>query len=227
MERAWATQTSAGLREAVGRALAGTDPLPTLHTLLALPERLAGHRGHARVLVVLEEFQSLGRVPGAEALLRSHAQHQRADASYLFAGSEPAMLTAAFNERSRPFYGQVETLLLSRLPGAELAAAIGAAFERTERHAGEVLAQLVGASEGHPQRAMLLAHLLWIRVAEGQVASRQDWDEALSAALTRIDADARAVLRGLQPGERKTLRAVAEYGGPLVARAAEHWTWPR
>lgn len=240
LERAWSRHTPGRLRSAVGRMLAGaevglslggagftvalaerpdTDPLPALHTLLALPNRLAGTRGHDRVLLVLDEFQSLGRVQGAEALLRSHAQHQRQTASYLFAGSEPGMLAAAFAERARPFYGQAETFRLGRLPGAELANAIDATFERTERHLGDVLPALVAASEGHPQRAMLLAHLLWQRVAEGSVADESMLAAAMEAAVRRIDPEARAVIAGLDIGERKTLRAIAEYGSPLSARA--------
>ncbi len=248
LERAWAAHTPSRLRDTVGRALAGaevglslagsgftvalaerpqTDPLPALHTLLDLPNALRGAPGHARVLVVLDEFQSLGRVPGAEALLRSHAQHQRDTASYLFAGSEPGMLAAAFGERSRPFYGQAETFRLGRLPARELADAVAAEFERTERHAGQVLPELVAASEGHPQRAMLLAHLLWSRVPEGQVATPQDWAAVLAEALRRVDAEARAVLGGLHAGERKTLRAVAEYGSPLAARALRTLDLPK
>lgn len=248
LERAWAVHTPSRLREAVGRALAGaevglslagsgftvalaerpqTDPLPALHTLLDLPNRLRGHGGHARVLLVLDEFQSLGRVPGAEALLRSHAQHQRDSASYLFAGSEPGMLAAAFSERSRPLYGQAETFRLARLPASELVEAIGADFERTERHAGQVLPELVTTSDGHPQRAMLLAHLLWSQVAPGQVATREDWTAALEDALRRVDPEARAVLGGLHAGERKTLRAVAEYGSPLSARALRTLDLPK
>jgi uncharacterized protein len=240
LERAWADHTPGRLRSAVTRVLAGaevglslagtgftvalaerpdTDPLPALHTLLDLPTRLKGSRDHDRVLVVLDEFQSLARVPGAEALLRSHAQHQRDAASYLFAGSEPGMLAAAFRDSSRPFYGQAETFRLGRLPAGELATAVGDAFERSERHAGDVLADLVATSEGHPQRAMLLAHLLWTRVPVGQVADRGAWSDALAAALRRVDPEARAVLAGLAPGQRKALRAVAEYGSPLSARA--------
>jgi len=248
LERAWAEHTPSRLRDAVGRALAGaevglslagtgftvalaerpdTDPLPALHTLLDLPNRLRDQREYDRVLVVLDEFQSLSRVPGAEALLRSYAQHQRRCASYLFAGSEPGMLAAAFGDSSRPLYGQAETFRLGRLPADELTEAIAAGFERTERHTGDVLPDLVGASEGHPQRAMLLAHLLWSRVPHGQVASPSAWAETLAVALRRVDGEARALLTGLSPGQRKTLRAVAEYGSPLNARALRTLALPK
>lgn len=239
LERAWSVHTPARLRDTVSRALAGaevglslggagftvalaerpqTDPLPALHTLLDLPNRLRA-TPQQRVLVVLDEFQSLGRVPGAEALLRSYAQHQREAASYLFAGSEPSMFAAAFGDRSRPFYGQAETFRLGRLPGNELADSVSDSFQRSDRHPGDVLAQLVTVSEGHPQRAMLLAHLLWSRTAPGGVADRTAWDAALDDALRRVDAEARAVMAGLSGGERKTLRAVAEYGSPMNVRA--------
>lgn len=248
LERAWAAHTPKRLREAVGRALAGarvgltlagtgftvalaerpgTDPLPALHALLDLPNQLRGHSDHARVLVVLDEFQSLSRVDGAEALLRSHAQHQRDTASYLFAGSEPSMLAAAFGERARPFYGQAETFRLGRLADRELVTAIGDGFERTERHAGAVLPELVAASEGHPQRAMLLAHLLWTRVPPGQVADAAAWSAALAEAVQRVDAEARALLGRMSAGERKTLRAVAEYGSPLSSRALRTLDLPK
>jgi hypothetical protein len=238
MERAWSVHTPSRLRDAVSRALAGaevglslggtgftvalaerpqTDPLPALHTLLDLPNRLGQQQ--QRVLVVFDEFQSLGRVPGAEALLRSHAQHQRGVASYLFSGSEPSMLAAAFGDRSRPFYGQAETFRLGRLPAAALADAVSDAFQRSDRHPGDVLAQLVAVSEGHPQRAMLLAHLLWSRTDPGKVSDRRAWDAALDDALRRVDAEARAVMSGLSGGERKALRAIAEYGSPMNARA--------
>lgn len=240
LERAWARHTPRRLRAAVTQAFAGsrvglslggagfsmalaerphTDPLPALHALLDLPNKLTVGRNHARVLLVLDEFQSLGRVAGAEALVRSHAQHQREVASYMFAGSEPGMLAAAFGERARPFYGQVETFHLGRLGADELAAAIATGFESTEKHTGDVLAQLVATSEGHPQRAMLLAHLLWVQVRPGQVATDSDWAATLAAALHRVEPEAVALLSGLSTGERKTLRAVAEYGAPMASRA--------
>lgn len=239
LERAWAQHTPKRLRSAVGKILAGaqvgvsiagsgfaltladkpnTDPLPALHTLLGLPTQLA-KKERGRTLVVLDEFQSVAGLSGAEALIRSHAQHHRDYASYLFSGSEPGMLAAAFNDRARPFYGQVEMFRLERLPFEELAAAIGDRFSHADRDVSEVLGGLVAASDGHPQRAMLLAHLLWQQVAPGEQASQDHLDAALEAALRRVDPEARATLSGLRPGQRKVLRAVAEYGTPMAARA--------
>ena len=52
-----------------------TDPLPALHALLDLPERVAERSG-TRVLVALDEFQDIAKVQDFDKLLRSHIQHQ-------------------------------------------------------------------------------------------------------------------------------------------------------
>lgn len=248
LERAWAQHTPNRLRSAVSKILSGaqvgvsiagsgfaltladkpnTDPLPALHTLLDLPTQLASRRHGGRTLLVLDEFQSVAGVAGAEALIRSHAQHHREVCSYLFAGSEPGMLAAAFHDRARPFYGQVETFRLERLSAAELTEAIDAKFAAGHRDVSAVIGGLVAVSEGHPQRAMLLAHLLWQQVGPGDTASADHLAATVDAALRRIDAEARATMGGLAAGQRKALRAIAEYGTPMAARALRTLALPK
>ena len=152
-------------------------------------------------------------------MLRSHAQHQRDAASYLFSGSEPGMIAAAFDHVARPFYGQVERFRLGRLPAPDLARAVQRGFDENARSADDVLAELVEGSQCHPQRSMLLAHLLYGRTRAGARSTPTDLRAAVDEALRRFDPEARAVLSGLEAGERKALRATAEYGGPMAARA--------
>lgn len=246
LERAWAAHAPHRLRHKIAQVFAGasvglnvagsgftmrladrpdTDPLPALHTLLDLPDKVATK--NSRVLVVLDEFQSLSSVEGAEAILRSHAQFQRKTASYLFCGSEPGMVAAAFSDKARPFYGQVQTFVLGRLAPDELARAITSGFDLSKRDVSAVLPDLVAASEGHPQRAMLLAHLLFQQVKPRSSASMKSLQNAIEAALDRVDPEARAVMGGLDAGSRKTVRAIAEYGSPLSARAGRTLDLPK
>src|SRR5919204_110733 len=51
------------------------DPLPALHALLDLPNRL-DERGGYRALIALDEFQDVAKIPSLDALLRSHIQFQ-------------------------------------------------------------------------------------------------------------------------------------------------------
>lgn len=194
----------------------GIDPVPALHTLLDLPTRLG-----RRVYVVLDEFQSVMTIPNAEALFRSHLQHQREFASYVFAGSEPGLMDALFADRERPFFGQADVQRLGRLADAVLGDVVDDGFEGTGRSAGEALGSLLRTAEGHPQRAMLLAHALWNATPPGGVADDEAWEQALEGALARTQREAEVRYRG-SVNRQRVLRAVAGWGTPFAgaARAA-------
>jgi hypothetical protein len=113
------------------------------------------------------------------------------------------------------------------LDPAELATAIAEGFDRSHRDVTEVLPDLVAASEGHPQRAMLLAHLVFSAVPPGGAATAPTLRAALDAALDRVAPEARSVLDGLDFGSRRTLRAIAEYGTPISARAGRTLNLPK
>lgn len=120
--------------------------------------------------------------------MRSHVQHHRGVASYVFAGSEPSLLEQLFADVQRPFFGQAEMLRLGRPSAEALASAIEDGFARTERAAGPVLAPLLDLSQRHPQRTMLLAHCLWLATQPGEVTGEGEW-------LTAVDAARRRTLR--------------------------------
>ena len=141
-----------------------TDPLPALHALLDLPLRLE-EGGGFRALIVLDEFQDITKVKQMDAILRSHIQFQGEVASFVFAGSEPGLMRGLFEDRERPLYGQAVPMRLARLADPDIAAYIIARFRETGRSVGDALNPLLGSAQGHPQRAMLLAHRLWEEVA--------------------------------------------------------------
>ena len=79
-----------------------TDPLPALHALLDLPLRLE-ESGGFRAYIALDEFQDVRKVPSLDGLLRSHIQFQGEVASYVFAGSEPGLMSSCSSTRRRRF----------------------------------------------------------------------------------------------------------------------------
>lgn len=239
LERAWTQNTPDTLRATASKILAAAqtgvsitgagfavaladrptaDPVPALHTLLELPAQLAQREG-GRTLIVLDEFQSVAGVPGAEELIWRHAWRHRGAVSYLFSGGRPDWLSAMSRDGEQPSDRRVETLRLDRLPTAELREVIKERFTTEGRDVASVLDGLVTMSEGHPQRTMLLAHLLWLEVRAGEQATSDHLEAAAAAALRQIDPEARATMSGLTAGQRKVLRAVAEYGTPMAARA--------
>ena len=196
-----------------------TDPLPALHALLDLPQRVAERSGK-RVLVALDEFQDIGKVQDFDKLLRSHIQHQGESASYIFSGSEPGMMRELFDVKGRPLYGQAEPLRLGRLPEAEVAGCAEERFARTKRSAAPMLDALLATAQGHPQRAMLLAHRLWDELAPRQTANEDDWQTALARTRAQVAPEFDALWRGLEANEQRALRAIALFPeAPYGARA--------
>jgi hypothetical protein len=189
------------------------DPLPALHAALDLPASVAARYGR-RSIIVFDEFQAMMAVEGAEALARSHVQHHRAEASYIFAGSESSLLDAVFADRARPFYGQAEPFRLGRLPDAPLAEAVESGFASTDRSVAEALDSLIEFAEGHPQRAMLAAHCLWSATPAGTVATEESWAAALDELRRRTRRECEALWDRLSDADRRTLRAVVRFGSP-------------
>jgi uncharacterized protein len=187
------------------------DPLPALHALLDLPLRLEGEG--RRALVVLDEFQDLAKVREMDAVLRSHIQFHGEVASYVFSGSEAGLMAQLFEAPHAPLYGQAAPLRLGRLAAPDLAAYVADRFRGTEREVGDALGPLLEVADGHPQRAMLLAHHVWEAVPPGEAATHASWQRAFATALAQLEPELDAHWQRLTTVEQKTLRAVVGGGG--------------
>jgi len=192
-----------------------------LNWLLDLPVKLMNSTGHS-TLVVFDEFQDvLATKPPLDGLIRSKLEQHEDGASYVFAGSHPGMMNRLFGDRTRPFYGQARALKLRPLPEVALAEYISERFVRSGRDLGEVLDSLIATSRGHPQRAMLLAHLLWDRTPHGGTADGTSWQGALHDAYLELKDEFGSLWSGLDDAERRTLAAVAISPDPLKKKVLE------
>ena len=228
LERAYAAQLRGGIRARIEEFLQRTglglsltalgigvklqlepraDPLPALHALLDLPLRLE-REGGFRALIAFDEFQDVGKVHSADAILRSHIQHQGEVASYVFAGSEQGLMQELFGTKERPLYGQAVPMRLGRLADADIADYIVDRFKQTNRAAGECVAPLVATAAGHPQRAMLLAYRLWDEIPAGSTGTLPNWESALDRTLRELEPEFEARWQRFSAVEQKSLRAV-------------------
>ena len=195
-----------------------TEPLAALHALLDLPLRLE-ERGGYRALVVFDEFQDVDKVPDLDGLIRSHIQHHGEVASYIFAGSEPALMRQLFENKDRPLYGSAVPMRLGRLPDDDIADYVAARFAEGGRAVGEALNPLIQTAAGHPQRSIMLAHHLWEQVERGEVGTLDAWSRAHASALLELQPEFDARWRGFSVTEQKALRAViAGEGSPYRTR---------
>ncbi len=198
------------------RAARGERPLARVHALLALPERLAAAQKR-RILVVFDEFQDLLTAgEDLDGLVRSHVQHHVGIASYCYAGSQPSLLRALFEDRRRPLFGQAREVTLAPLTPAAIANWVLERFRAAGRSlpAASAAALAAGAS-GHPQRAAMVAHFLWRQPRLDEAAVRAAEAEALRGA----DGELEQLWSGLTRAQRQVLGAVAE-GRPKLLSAA-------
>jgi hypothetical protein len=183
---------------------------PPLLERLALPAQLHERHG-TRTLVVFDEFQDiLATKDRADAVIRAEIQHHGDAASYVFAGSHVGMMRELFADRRRAFYGQAGPVDLPPLRSDDVAEYVSIRFEATEREVGTALGPLLDASRGHPQRAMLLAHVLWEFTPEGEEASEEVWLSAYDEVMHHVRDELRAAWSSLPISQRRVLTAIAE-----------------
>jgi uncharacterized protein len=183
--------------------------------LLDLPLTLFERHG-ARTLVAFDEFQALLAVGGGiDGLFRSRIQRHGDAASYIFAGSHATLMEELFGRRERPFFDQARVFRLDPLADADLIEHIGTRFEESHRDATPALEALVNAAEGHPQRAMLLAHYLWEQTPPGERATPERWQAAVESVFAEHGEALEATWDGLGPNEQAVLAAFALGGESL------------
>jgi hypothetical protein len=203
---------------------ASVDPQaePPLVERLALPARL--HEKHGtRTLVIFDEFQDiLAAKQRADAVIRSEIQHHGDAASYVFAGSHVGMMRELFADRRRAFYGQAGPVELPPLRPDDVAEHLSARFEATGRGMGAALEPLLDTAAGHPQRTMLLAHVLWGLTPEGEEATEETWLAAYDWVMREVRDELRAVWSALPTSQRRVLAAVAEGREGIYAAGRRH-----
>lgn len=198
-------------------APAGSSSLAALHETLELPVRVFERTGQ-RCLVIFDEFQDLFTAgPDLDGVLRSHLQHHGESASYVFAGSRPSMMRALFGDRRRPLFEQARAVSLGPLAVADLADYVEDRL-RTAGRGGllELVDPLMAVSAGHPQRAMLLAHMLFEQADDDLDALERAVDAALREATDGIE----QAWRALTNAQRRLLGALAAGHADLLGNDA-------
>lgn len=188
-----------------------TDPMQRLADLLDLPRKAFEASGE-RTIVVFDEFQDFLRAEGQlDGLLRSKVQFHRDAASYVFSGSEQALLAEYFDNRKRPLFDQARPIYLQPLPDIALGDYISDRFSASGKDPGEALDLLLRLVRGHPQRAMLVAHHLWEQTPSGARADA----ETLDLALKQVDRETKERFEATWQGvggsanKRRVLKALA------------------
>ena len=204
---------------------------------LDLPRLVAARTGK-RLVIALDEFQSVGRLsPKVFDLMRSRFQAQRGVA-YVFLGSEAGTLAALFGEKGRAFY---RFAVPHDLTGAGehrfgIAPDHWADYLRTKFKAKQIqiaeaeLDWIIEATGGHPQDAMQLsAALLYFMQDQGLRVVTAD-TVAVAYEQTLRELERPFALHWEELGTQKYLQAIAKriaHGAVLYATSAQGAAVPR
>jgi uncharacterized protein len=205
----------------VGVEISPETQTPALLDRLSLPRRLQERHGR-QCAIAFDEFQDVVRVSDALAgTMRSELEHHGSAAGYIFSGSHPGLMRDLFSDRRHAFFAQAKPIPLPRLGSEDLADYIGARFQDGGRDAGEALELLLRTADGHPQRAMLLAHHLYEQTKPGNPASTEEWVKAYAAATLDATSEIQAAWDSWNNSERRIMAVVATRTTPLQGRVAQ------
>ncbi|HEU5148988.1 MAG TPA: ATP-binding protein [Iamia sp.] len=218
-----AAKVAAGLSLNLGligvelRAPERDRPDPAL-VLQALLDTLIRAARDTPTVVVMDEFSSVAKVPGAAGALRTGLQHHFQQIGLVFAGSEPSTMRMLFTDQAQPFYAQADIVPIGPLARVEVVATVVDGFAATGRSAGPVAGHIAHLARGHPQRTMQLADACWRLVPPGGAADEGTWADGLAAVRDATSEGNERLFSGFHDGEKLVLRVLAS-GGSLFGSA--------
>jgi uncharacterized protein len=193
---------------------------PGLLDRLALPRRIQERTGR-RCVIAFDEFQEVVRIgPELPGTFRSELETHAEAAGYIFSGSHPGLMRDLFADRRHAFFAQAAPVDLGPLPADALGDHITTRFGAARRDPGEGLGPLLDRAEGHPQRAMLLAHHLFQRTPPGGVADIEAWTAAHDAARREAGGEVQVVWDSCTGLERRALKVIAHRTVALTGQQA-------
>jgi uncharacterized protein len=205
----------------VGVEISPETQTPALLDRLSLPRRLQERHGR-QCAIAFDEFQDVVRVSDALAgTMRSELEQHGSAAGYIFSGSHPGLMRDLFSDRRHAFFAQAKPIPLQRLGSEDLADYIGVRFQEGGRDAGEALELLLSTADGHPQRAMLLAHHLYENTERRTAASTEEWVKAYAAATLDATPEVQAAWDSWNNSERRIMSVIATRTTPLQGRVAQ------
>lgn len=225
--RRWFTGLVRTLRPTVSAAPAGVGvsaqvevATPGLLDRLALPRRVQDRTGRP-CAIAFDEFQEVLRVNEAlPGVFRSELEGQGQAAGYIFSGSHPGLMRQLFSNRRHAFFAQAAPVAVGPLPADELGEHIAGRFAASHRDVGDALGPLLDTAEGHPQRAMLLAHHLFERTRPRGTVDVEIWQDALADARRESRGEIQVLWESCTPLERRVLKVIAARTVPLTGQEA-------
>jgi AAA+ ATPase superfamily predicted ATPase len=196
----------------------GADIDATLERLIQLPAELGVARGR-RTALIMDEFQEIVEIdPGLPNLLRAVFQ-QQPEVAHVYLGSKRHVMARIFSDENEPFWRSAKSIELGLIEREPFAHFITARFEVTGKAIdGEALGELLARTDGHPYATQELCYFLWEQTSEGEEASVEQLQQALTAVLRSEHAHFSLLWDEASTAQKLVLQALAnEPGRPYKA----------
>lgn len=195
----------------------------TLAEALDLPQRVAEDLG-VRLAVALDEFPTVNEL-GGDGLVRAMraAFQMHRQVSYVFAGSQTAMMEHLFAAERSPFFRMGRPLRLRKIPRDAFVPFLVDGFRSSAMDLPtDLAAELCQTVDDHPYFVQTLAHELWDQArAGGPSIAEGDLTRALASVVGWHDAYYRRLWERLTLHQRRCLLALAELGAGASLFAAD------
>jgi hypothetical protein len=143
---------------------------------------------------------------------------QQPEVSRVYLGSRRHMMERLFNDRNEPFWRSAKKVELGPIETERFAAFIGERFRASSKDAsGEVIAELLERTGGHPYATQELCYFLWEQTPFDGAAGIDDLDAAFAAVLRSENAHFQLRWEEASAAQKLVLGALArEPGRPLT-----------
>ena len=161
-----------GLTFSFSSTAAQPDIDATIERLLELPAELGAEQGKP-VVLVLDEFQEVGKI-GADLtkLMRSVFQHQ-SEVSHIYLGSRKHLMEEIFNDEQEPFWRSAKQMELGPIPHDEFSRFVTQRFADTGKKIEKaVVDEVLDETDGHPYATQRLCYEVWQATEHGESAGQ-------------------------------------------------------
>ena len=184
-------------------------------------DMLAKVVANGRTVVVFDEFQDVGNLPGAQtvlALMRGRIQFQ-GDVPYVFIGSVRSRMVELFDNPDSAFYKSALTLCVGEIDRDSFASFLQSRFETGHRRVSdETIRAIMDTVADVPGDVQQLCEAAW-GVTSGSVGV-EDIEAALQVVFMREGDKFESFCERLSPVQFKLLMGIARQGGREIQSRA-------
>ncbi|OFZ81300.1 MAG: hypothetical protein A2583_00170 [Bdellovibrionales bacterium RIFOXYD1_FULL_53_11] len=165
------------------------------------------------ILVVLDEFQDVHFIKGADAMLRNEIQHLSARTSVILLGSKKHILSKIFTSHGSPFFNWGEPVEISQIDYKEYQQYMNERFARKSLKISlENSTYLQNLMQRIPEPINIVCAQILELIDSGQEISKKHVDEALEQVLSARKGKMEEYLSHFTESEVEVMIAIAKAG---------------